>query len=170
MEDDTVEAARSVVTVQEVRDYITVKRGEGLVCPCCDRWLKVYRRKFNGTMARSVIWVAYQRQRQILSGGNSDWVHVQKLAPAWLLRSKQLSITSKWDLVRAMPNENNPKVKGSGWWRETEKGLSFVRNQAPIPEYAYLYNNSVIGFSEELVYARDTLPVGFDYRDIMDAV
>lgn len=137
------------MTVEEARRELERLRGEGTRCPCCDQFVKVYRRKINSTMARALI-LLYRE------GG---WVHVSSKLDS----GSELSKTRFWFLVEEREDAH------SGWWRLTSLGREFVLGQTDLPKYAEIYNNQLLclDFSESITI-RDALGTRFNYRDLME--
>ena len=147
-------------TLAEARLAVLENREKGITCPCCDKFARSYRRKFNATMTRSLIWL-------VRSWKNTQtWVDVPSTAPRWLVRSNQLPTVRWWDLIERCPNDN-PEVKHSGLWRPTQKGLEFAYKRIKIPAKALTYDGKVIALEGDLVTIEDTLGTKFDYAELM---
>tara|TARA_R110002060_G_scaffold2549_3_gene4261 strand:+ start:2689 stop:3198 length:510 start_codon:yes stop_codon:yes gene_type:complete len=147
-------------TLAEARLAVLENRDKGMICPCCDKFTRAYRRNFNSTMSRSLIWLV-----KIWEAEN-PWVDVPKNAPRWLVRSNQLPSVRWWDLIERCPNDN-PEVKHSGLWRPTQKGLEFVYKRTKIPSKALTYDGKVIALEGDMVTIEDTLGTKFHYAELM---
>jgi hypothetical protein len=66
---------------------------DGTTCLCCGKHAQRYKRGINSTMVRGLIWLVR------MSGADREWINVQEVGPAWLLRSKQLPTLRYWGLV-----------------------------------------------------------------------
>jgi len=140
-------------------DWRKTIQGGGGVCPCCDRWGKVYARSINKTMARSLIWLAHH-------SADGTWMDVPKTAPKWLLRSNQLATLRWWGLVQRKPSADD-EDKHSGMWRATKAGKAFANNEIAVPKKAFTYNGEVEGFSEETITV-DKCVERFNYHEVME--
>lgn len=148
-------------TLEEAKQHILANRDKGTNCPCCGRPCKVYRRTIFGAMARFLIWLvkAYeQRDRMtafidILEGPTQ--------------RSGDYAKLTYWGLIEPMETR---KGKVTRYWRPTDKGRAFAYDKATVPKHALVYNNEVIGFSEERISIRDALGKQFEYTELMKGV
>lgn len=138
-------------------EWIDTIKGGGGNCPCCERWGKIYSRGINENMVKSLMW---------LNSIHTEWVDVPNKAPKWLLRSNQLPTLRWWGLVERATKTDKTK-NFSGLWKITEKGKRFLSFGEEVPKLAFTYNGQVVGFSDELVMAKDCLKQGFDYSQIM---
>lgn len=138
-----------------IRDWLRKHADKGTVCPACTQTVKVYRRKVNSGMARSLIAMyvidAY------------GWIHLPSQIGA---RSREEGKLAYWGLVEESPD---PREDGgrAGWWRLTAAGRAFVQQQKAIPEYARVYNGRVLGFDGAMVSIVDALGTKFNYDDLM---
>ena len=144
------------------RGWSETIRKKGGHCPCCDRWGKIYSRKFNATMARSLIWLVSQRQQP----GSDGWCDVPRIAPLEILRTNQLPTCRWWDLCERRPTDDS-KVKHSGWWRATDRGVEFATGRRAIPLEVLTYDGNVLDFGDEHVRIQDTFDTPFDYEQVM---
>lgn len=154
------EHVRSDRPLSDARASLFSALDDGTVCPCCDKWCKRYKRGFNATMARGLIWL-------VLEAAGDCWVNVQT-APNFVLRSKQLQTTRLWGLVEPSPDNEDATTKSSGLWRPTAGGVAFVHLQARIPRYVYEYRSVVQATSDDdTITIVEALGEGFDYRELM---
>lgn len=150
------------VTLVEARmEWDRTIRGGGGHCPCCDRFCKIYARRFNASMARALLWL-HRR-----SGPQSAWVDVPRLAPKWLVRTNQLASARWWGLVERQTNADDPHIKHLGIWRTTGRGQAVCEGRLRIPSTVYTYNGEVQSFSEELVYLAACFRTPFDYQEVL---
>ena len=152
------------VTLEDARMMLKSSLDEGAICPCCDQYARRYRRKFNSTMGRSLLWLVNQWME--IGGG---WVDVPKHGPRWLVRSNQLPTVRWWSLIERAPNDN-PKIKHSGLWAPTQEGIDFALGRTRIPSYATTYGGEVLWLDGSLSTIHETLGRHFDYSEIMTFV
>ena len=134
---------------------------DGVPCPVCRGYARRYRRKFNASMARSLCWLVR------VSGSKRQWVDVPNVAPSWLVRTNQLPTVRWWDLIERRPNDDDPRVKHSGFWRPTQDGINVVLNNYTIPSTVVTYKGDVQGYEGERITIRNALGVRFNYAEIM---
>ena len=138
-------------------EWVSAIHGDGAHCPCCDRWGKVYRRHFNSSMAKALIW---------LVGEGFDWTDVPNTAPKWLTRTNQLPTVRWWGLVVRRESEDRA-VKHSGMWQPTRRGIAFASNEIELPSTVYTYNNKVVRYDDNLIRIQDAFKTHFDYEQVM---
>lgn len=135
--------------------------GDGMRCPCCQRWGKVYGYGVNATMARALIWLYFK-------AGNGDWVNIQTESPSWILRTKSLSTLKHWGLIERKPKDDDADVKHSGIWRITTSGVLFVENKLSIHKKVFIFDDTIQGYSKDFVTIMDCLGENFSYSELMN--
>lgn len=139
------------ITLGEARDWLRERVRDGAHCPVCQQHAKVYHRKLNSGMARSLI--AMYR----LAGVNR-WVNITKHLPS---RNREEGKLEWWGLVERDPDRR-------GVWRVTDSGENFVLGKSRIPHAAEVYDGRVLRFDTSVsVTIRDALGDGFDYDELM---
>lgn len=134
-----------------------VDKGER--CPCCTQFAKVYRRKINSGMARSLI-----RMYHISPG---DWIHLPTEIGA---RSREEGKLAYWGLVEE-ENTLRPDGGRAGYWRITPLGHAFVLGNIALPKYARIYDGRCLGLdTSEKATIKDALGTAFDYDDLMQGI
>lgn len=141
------------------KDWRFMIEGDGGYCPCCDRWGKISAFTITETHALALLWLS--RQETV-----DGWVDVPPIAPQWMLRGKNYQTMAKWDLIRK-GSRTNLATKSDGMWQVTQRGWDFIRGDISVPAKAYIYNNSVEGWSDEEVYFRNCFGKKFDYDRVM---
>lgn len=132
-------------------------------CPCCDLFVKVYKRKLNARMARGLIWLVAQ------AGPERNFVYVPG-GPTWLIQTNEIATTAHWDLIEARPKDPKDRSRRtSGWWRPTVLGVDFVNDKANVPLRLHFLDNRVVGVDEELTNIVRALGSQFDYPKLMSA-
>jgi len=134
--------------------------GTGIECPCCRQFCKIYKRKLNSGMARSLIWLV----RTYLRG--KDWINVPKRAPGYVVSNRDYAKLAHWELIEQMPN-TDPTKRTSGMWRPTQGGIDFVFGRISVAARVHLYNNEVVGFSSKRTTIEEALGDKFDYQELM---
>ena len=135
---------------------------EGMVCPCCDRWGKVHKRKLNRGIIRCLIYLYEQWQR-----GVNDWIHVPKKGPRHVLNSAEIGKLELWGLGWNKPNKDDPKKKHTGYWMIQPRGIAFIEGRMKVPSHAYVYNKEALKFTDKKVDPSWCLGEPFDYRELM---
>lgn len=145
--------------LSEARKDLFFSLGDGVVCPCCDRFAKKYKRTINSGESRILIWLFNNTSPE-------KWIHVNSNAPKFILRSNEISRLKVWGLAQEKTNDM-PSQRNSGFYKITNKGIAFVLMKIKIPKYYWTYNNEVLGFSEEHIAIDDSLKIKFNYQELM---
>jgi hypothetical protein len=149
--------------LSQARKEVMDSLDDGTTCPCCDKYVRRYKRKFNSTMARSLLWLV-EANRLIADG----WVNVPYVAPRWLVQTNQLPTVRWWGLIERHPNTDST-TKHSGLWRPTDAGIAFAAKESKIIASAITYNGNVTGFTGGEIDIEDALGEKFDYSKMMGA-
>jgi hypothetical protein len=130
----------------------------GTTCPCCDQHAEVYKRRIYKRMAKAMLWLVEEFER------TGDFV---KLKDGPLFRGGDNAKLVYWALAQTKPRRSvETHKRNSGEWMPTGLGIQFVKGHTSIPEYVYIYNGRVVGYSESLVSITDCLEGDFNYEDI----
>ncbi len=152
----TAPNANSVDTLEAAKAQLTSQQSEGLNCPCCGGFYKVYERKMYGSLISALVQIATEYKRI------NDWVDIRKIS----LRGGEYAKLLYWDLIERRVNEDSVK-RFSGLWRPTVKGLLFIEGKLSVEAYALVLQNKVIGYSDKKVSVHDALGKRFDYTELM---
>lgn len=150
-------------TLSIAKDYILKNRDAGVSCPCCDRFIKVYKRSLHASMGYWLVrfYKAYLHEDR--------WWHINELCQNKKgISTGDYSYLECWGLLKHKMNEDS-ETKDSGLWKITENGIRFVKGEILMPKKAHILNVStnVIDFSEEKVSIHDVLRKKFDYYELM---
>jgi hypothetical protein len=153
-----------MLTVEEATArFFEAAAQHGMVCPCCLRFGKYYKRRLNGSMVRSLMWLV---QFSKLHPGT--WIDVANTAPRWLLRTKQLATCRYWRLIEAKPHVPDEK-KCNGFWKPTELGVRFIYNQIVLPSYVIEYKTKVLQRADIYVSVVEALGVKHNYLELLNS-
>lgn len=147
----------------EARRRMAALFDEGTYCPCCQRWIKRYKRKFNSGMARSLIWLVRNWSKYADEDG---FVNVPSCAPRDVVRSREFDKLRWFGCCEVKPNEDVRK-RCSGLWKPTERGIAFARCKIQLPMYAYVLKGNVESWSEDKQTIVAALGNKFDYGELM---
>jgi len=145
-----------IETIKEAKQYLDDNHDKGIGCPCCNQFVKMYKRKLGSAQSRALI---------IVYNNPSEWMHVSDI-------NKQINIAGDfaklqhWGLIVQKPNKNIMK-KSSGLWKLTKKGNDFIVGGITIPSHIHILNNEVMGFSDTHTSIIESLGKHFDYKELM---
>lgn len=144
-------------SLQDAKDLTLKKarRPRGVACPCCSKFVKVYTRKFNSCMARTMVYTyKYFKSNK----GYLDVAHYMlEQLPGWVPSDYGKLVW--WGLMEV--------GEDSGMYRMTERGKLFVEQAIQIPEFAREYRSEVESFSESTIDIESALGEHFNYQELM---
>lgn len=132
---------------------------KGAACPLCGQHAKLYKRKINAGMAHALIvmWLH----------ADTEWFYLPSITSRWQGRDE--AGLRYWGLIEESTEKRDDGGR-AGWWRVTDKGIAFLKNQLNVPTYALVYNGRGFGFEGDAVSIRDALGTKFNYEDLMRGV
>ena len=154
----TIDAVRPDTTAAEVKEWVLGHRDDGVECPSCEQYAKVYRRKINSAMARALI--LFHRRH------GSEWFHL----PTSIGYGGDSAKLRYWGLIEESGEEREDGGR-AGYWRVTEDGRQWALGFSSVAKYALVYNGKLLGLDDdERVSVRDALGTKFDYTELMNGV
>jgi len=143
-------------TLEEAKQWLKARLEKGAHCPCCAQFAKVYRRRINSGMARSLIMM-YLR-------GKREWIYIPTAISA---KSREEGKLVYWGLIEESSQLREDGGR-AGWWRVTEKGETFIHRRIKVPKYAFVYDAKLLHLDDgEMVDIEDCLGVYFDLSELM---
>lgn len=147
---DTLTVAKNTLREQ-------LQRGESVPCPCCTQTAKIYTYSINHGMVQCLVTLAR-------AGG--AWVHTPD--DKFLSRYRgNLTKLQYWGLTeRSLPRSENGI--GSGYWRITPLGESWLRGSTAVPVKVSVFNGRVLGVSDEQGTVSDAWGEPFNLYAMLD--
>lgn len=153
-------------TLAFARERVIAGRERGMICPCCDQFIKVYNRKLNSAMAYSLILIHRYFQRP----DAEEWLHVERyLKPRPQIDCHDFPKLRFWNLLKAMQGTRDDGSKRMGFYKITDLGIRFAQNQSRLPKRAAIVIDTAIGFSDETTNIVEALGSRFNYLELMNA-
>lgn len=131
---------------------------DGLTCPCCNRFAKIYKRRLHATIASQLI-------KLYKLGGANNYIHTKHLVVGSGI--SDFSKAKYWGLIEANPELPTDGKKTNGTWRLTNKGVNFIKGNSTISKYILIYQDAPLGESSESVNIYDVLEDKFNYQQLM---
>lgn len=134
--------------------------GEELRCPCCERMVRVYRRKLHSEMARFLLQLVslYRKYPRYYS--------MREIMPRDNKASSDGTYLVHWGLIEKADGTNTAMAP-AGTYRPTELGLRFAHEVEAVPSHVHLLNNKPIGWSDKQITIRKALGSKFNYDELM---
>ena len=136
-----------------------IRTPEGHVCPVCDRWARVHRRRITAGAASTAAWMFKYH--------GEAWVHVAAAAPKRLIQNREYNRLGYWDLLEPQPNVTDPKKRTLGLWRLTVPGIAWVRQSLVVPAWVEIYNDAVVRRADTMVPFSASMAEHFDYDEFL---
>lgn len=133
---------------------------QGIECPCCRQFCKIYARKFNSNMAMFLCSLV----REYYAAGAKP-VHYSKCK----FRGRDYPYIAGWELA-GTSTANSGQKRTSGFWYPSQKGVDFVKGQITIPSHALYFNQQLVGFSDDQINIRQAFSTPFTYQQLMEGV
>ncbi len=139
------------------------KTKAGCDCPVCGQYVKVYKRTINATMARQLITAWHKH-------GTSQWFHTRDVVLVDSSGAGDFSKLEYWGLIkRQMHTPGEDEKKSSGMWKITDEGYGFIKGRHSVPEFAIVYNNTLLEMAGNDLDIVRALGKRFNYNEIMGA-
>lgn len=143
----------------------------GVRCPCCAQEVKVVEKPIHAFMARTLIIL----HLHFLKDPATKWVHVNShldgiaITFGIALKGGEWPKLIYWGLIEEIPKtEKTESGKRVGYYRLTEKGVSFAKGEAKVPRAAIIYNDRFLGLTTDReVSIQDVLGKDLNYTELM---
>ncbi len=151
-------------TIREAIEYVEKHRDNGLDCPVCEQFVKVYPRKLSESQIRTLYELA---ARNCGWDGHEEtrWVHINSEIP----QMARDFATVSYFLLAEQETALRPDGGRTGYWRVTREGVQFLKDEIKVKKYALVYNNEVLGYEGDAVGVQDVAPE-FNLRELMAGV
>ncbi len=120
----------------------------GVRCPCCNQVAKVYRRRFNRSMARFLIGLVAAHQKE------AQPYHVDDIGT---FKGGEYAYSRHWGMIRSVETDDGGDTKSSGLWEPTTVGVLVAQNRLPFFSHALIYNNECLGVDGDKITLADVL-------------
>lgn len=151
-------------TLHDAKIMVGAQMGEGVECPCCGQYCKVYPRSLHSSMANQLI--RFYRLAKL--HGLTEFYHYSRIVTSKFtaVGGADFAKLALWDLT--VPAECVPGENNNGYWKITAKGIDFVEKRIRVPKNLYVFNAKILKTSDELVGIEECLNNKFDYRELME--
>ena len=159
-------------SLEDAKKWLRVRFGKGATCPCCNQFVKLYRRNFNKSMAYVLLLISCYYRGDLAE----EWLHVPSYIAEMVADHPRRAAAVRgdwaklkfWGLLEEKPDvreDGSPRV---GYWRLTRLGRQFVNREVKVPSHVYIYNGAPLRrtVSEEITID-DALCTDFSYDEIM---
>lgn len=157
----------SIKTIKEGKEYLKDNFKKGVTCPCCNQFVKLYKRKLNQSMAFGLT-IMYKLHTQ---KGFDNYLKMNLEIAKLKIPSSNIEYPklAYFKLIEEVPKPmTKDDKKNTGLWRLTKKGVAFVEKSIEVPAYALIYNGKCWGYSDEKTNIITALGTKFNYNELMN--
>jgi len=160
-------------TLVAAKKWLRARFGKGAACPCCNQFVKLYKRRMSKSMAYVLLLMESYFRGDIVD----EWLHVPSYISemvadhpqrAAVIRGGDWAKLKLWGLIEEKQDvrkDGSPRV---GYWKLTPLGRQFARRQVKVPGHVYIYNGEPLQrVVEEQITIDDALGTEFNYDEIM---
>ena len=149
------------MTLEEARIWLRAHLEDGARCFCCGQHAMIHRWTLYATAARLLV-------RLYSLGGTEEFIESKPIKGKGQGDGTRLRY---WGLAEE-EKERRPDGGKSGFWRVLSYGEDFIFSRATIPQYVYIYDNTVLPYSPKRPMGvrktiSDVLKEPFHYGDHM---
>lgn len=155
-------------SLDQAKTYIKQNIKEGVKCPCCNGYVKVYNRSINSANAICLIELF-----KISEKHGYRFYHINELKELSkkfmkMVNGGEFARMRHYGFIMDQPKSDDKKnKKTSGYWILTTKGKKFVKGEIEVYKNMLILNNNVLGYEGDMVNISDCLDEQFDYEKIM---
>ena len=150
-------------TAQEVMAFLQHSKGDGAICPCCEQFVKVYKRPITSSMARGLIMMYKHILKPSVAVNSAihieDFFKGQGHIPSSI--RGDISKLKYWGMIAPVEGED-------GKYMVMQKAQEFIEKGVLVPKYAVIYNNRLLELTGEMVGIEDCLKNKFNYEQLMN--
>jgi len=154
------------MTLDEAKQVLRENWEEGVECPCCKQYVKLWKRKLNSSMAHGLILISKK-----LNGVNTeDWFNMEdyfKELPVPATLRGDMPKLRHWGLLEKKDGVKEDGNKNVGLYKITNKGMLFVTGLITVPERSKLYNQKFYGHEGEFINIETALGNKFNYGELI---
>lgn len=153
-------------TLGYAQEWLAARMDDGVRCPCCTQFTKVYARTLTATMAYALICLHQHT--------GPEWFH----APSYLSRvARRADSTARggdwaklthWGLIEEAPERREDNCPHTGYYRVTERGRRFVLGQLSVPRWAVIFDGRLLYLDDgRRTTIEEALGKRFNYAELM---
>lgn len=160
---------QTITTLQEAKDILRAEWNDGVECPCCTQFVKLYKRKITSSMAYALILI-YKYFKMIEPG--AKWVHMNDYLNGieglpYPIKSGDNAKLRYWDLMREKTELRSDGSNRAGYWQLTDLGRAFVEGNASVLSHAKVFNSKCYAVEGKEITIREALGEKFNYTELM---
>ena len=166
-------AADNKTTLAAAKKWLRERFAKGASCPCCNQFVKLYKRGMNTSMA----YVLLLMECYFSGDAVDEWLHVPSYITEMVADNPRRGVAVRggdwaklklWGLIEDKQDTRKDGSTRVGYWKLTPLGRQFARRQVKVPSHVYLYNGEPLQrVVETMITIDDALGEKFNYAEIM---
>lgn len=162
---------KQISTLLECTRYIDKNVHDGVKCPVCTRFVKLYSRSYSSAMAVFLIGLYKYSIARGFMGSIAHYHYIEVLKEAKISTGGDYAKNCFWGLMEPMAEDKEELEKegkkSSGYFKITDLGVDFVTGKIKIPAKVNILLNQSKSFSDKDISIEDALGTKFDYYELM---
>lgn len=169
-EEDSFVSPRA--SLEDAKRWLRSRFKKGATCPCCQQFVKLYRRPLNKSMAYVLCLISCYYRGDVVD----EWLHVPSYIAEMVADNPRRAAAVRgdwaklklWGLIEEKPGKREDGSPRVGYYRITPLGRRFVNREIKVPAHVFIYNGEPLRrmVSEEITIV-DALGTDFSYEEIM---
>src|SRR4029078_7026903 len=133
------------MTLLDAKKWLRGRFGKGASCPCCNQFVKLYKRKLDTSMAYVLLLMeCYFRGDQA-----AEWLHVPSYISEMVADNPRRAVAIRggdwakmklWGLIEEKPDLREDGSSRVGFWKLTPLGKQFAAKQVKVHSHVFVYN------------------------------
>lgn len=165
---------QSNASLEDAKKWLRVRFGKGAACPCCNQYVKLYKRSLN----KSSAYVLLLMECHFRGDPVEEWLHVPSYIAEMAADNPRRAAAVRgdwakmkfWGLIEEKPEVRADGSPRAGYWKLTPLGRQFCRREVKVPSHIYVYNGEALPRTvDEQITIDDALGTDFSYDEIMSA-
>lgn len=155
-------------TMQDARDYVNMNAEKGVTCPCCNSFVKIYKRTLTSAMAYGLYLI--HRHLEDEEFHLEDFFKSLNDVPSSI--RGDMSKLVHWGFIDKVPSDKKEGAKTSGVYRANMYAISiFIEHEEPVMKNVYIRQGKRLDIADgEFTTFHDALNNKFDYDKLMEAI
>lgn len=162
-------------SLDDAKKWLRVRFGKGATCPCCNQFVKLYKRSLSKSSAYVLLLMARYYNR--VGVKQDEWLHVPSHIAEVAVGNPRRAAAVRgdwakmklWGLIEEKPGARDDGSPRVGYWRMTQLGRQFVAREVKVPSHVYIYNGEALQRAvEDQISIDDALTTEFSYSEIME--
>lgn len=154
--------------LSEVKQNLRDNWNEGIECPACTQFVKIYKRQITSSMAYALILL----YRYFDKNPGEEYVHMNDYLNSieglpFPVKSGDNAKLRYWGLLEEKPEVRDDSSKRAGYWKITEMGKQFVRGEIGVQSHARVFNSKAYGLIGDVIDIHQALGNKFNYGELM---